>query len=353
MRHPYNGRTGPYRAARTLTAPIDAPICSPAGAVRTGGGPVTSKRTDTVESSIGAAYATLLAHPELDLPEFARKVGCTPEEAALVLDRLAELSLIGPGPTAINPVFAMQQILGRERDRQRQLQETYSTLSSALSDYATRPTGADPHTERIAGLAAVRQRLEGLAAQSTREVVSFSPGAVNPTDTRAAGRPLDLDALRRGVRMRTLYLDVVTYDPAALTYAAELVEAGAQIRVVPELPLRLIVVDRTIAVVPVDPANGTAGALVLRDPGTVTALLALFEAYWATGRDLTAPCAGCGPVELSILRLLATGAKDEAVARQLGLSVRTVRRGIAELMEQLRAGSRFELGARAAERGWI
>jgi len=61
----------------------------------------------------------------------------------------------------------------------------------------------------------------------------------------------------------------------------------------------------------------------------------------------------CTPLERSIVRLLATGAKDDAVARQLGLSVRTLRRGIAELMERLKATSRFQLGVRVAALGWL
>ncbi|MDP9611903.1 MULTISPECIES: LuxR C-terminal-related transcriptional regulator [Streptomyces] len=44
---------------------------------------------------------------------------------------------------------------------------------------------------------------------------------------------------------------------------------------------------------------------------------------------------------------------DSAVARQLGMSDRTVRRVVAQLMERLGAQSRFEAGVRAVERGWI
>ncbi len=50
----------------------------------------------------------------------------------------------------------------------------------------------------------------------------------------------------------------------------------------------------------------------------------------------------------SIVRLMAEGYKDEIVARRLGMSVRTCRRHIAEIMEELEATSRFQAGANAA-----
>ncbi|GHJ26044.1 hypothetical protein TPA0910_04770 [Streptomyces hygroscopicus subsp. sporocinereus] len=57
--------------------------------------------------------------------------------------------------------------------------------------------------------------------------------------------------------------------------------------------------------------------------------------------------------ERQMLRMLMQGLTDSAVARQLGMSDRTVRRAVAQLMERLGAQSRFEAGVRAVERGWI
>lgn len=54
-----------------------------------------------------------------------------------------------------------------------------------------------------------------------------------------------------------------------------------------------------------------------------------------------------------VLRLLDAGLKDEAIARQLGVSLRTVQRLVRLASEQLDVGSRFQLGAEAARRGLI
>lgn len=48
--------------------------------------------------------------------------------------------------------------------------------------------------------------------------------------------------------------------------------------------------------------------------------------------------------QVLIGRLMATGAKDAAIARQLGLSLRTVRAEISSLIAGLGARSRFQAG---------
>ena len=50
---------------------------------------------------------------------------------------------------------------------------------------------------------------------------------------------------------------------------------------------------------------------------------------------------------------LTEGAKDEQIARTLGISLRTVRRRIADLLSELGADSRFQAGVEAVRRGWL
>jgi DNA-binding NarL/FixJ family response regulator len=54
-----------------------------------------------------------------------------------------------------------------------------------------------------------------------------------------------------------------------------------------------------------------------------------------------------------MLTLLVSGLKDEAIARQLGWSLRTMRRRTSRLHELLGADNRFQAGVNAARRGWI
>jgi DNA-binding NarL/FixJ family response regulator len=59
------------------------------------------------------------------------------------------------------------------------------------------------------------------------------------------------------------------------------------------------------------------------------------------------------PRELKLLSLLFSGTTDKAAAATLDVSVRTVRRMVRDLMNRLGARSRFQAGAKAAERGWL
>ncbi|HEY8820946.1 MAG TPA: LuxR C-terminal-related transcriptional regulator [Dermatophilaceae bacterium] len=54
-----------------------------------------------------------------------------------------------------------------------------------------------------------------------------------------------------------------------------------------------------------------------------------------------------------ILSLLSDGRSDSTIARESGISVRTVERRVRSLMDRLGAKTRFQAGVQAARRGWI
>lgn len=54
-----------------------------------------------------------------------------------------------------------------------------------------------------------------------------------------------------------------------------------------------------------------------------------------------------------LLTLMRTGATDRAIARELGISLRTLHRRIARLQSLLGVQSRFQLGVLAAELEWL
>ncbi|UKJ63129.1 helix-turn-helix transcriptional regulator [Cellulosimicrobium cellulans] len=116
-------------------------------------------------------------------------------------------------------------------------------------------------------------------------------------------------------------------------------------RVAPALPLSLVALDDTVVLV-ARPDRTRA----VTDRDAVRALRALAESEWDRARAADDALA---PSEDTLLRLLAEGKTDTAVAARLGVSPRTVRRHAAGLMGRLGATSRFEAGARAAQRGWI
>ena len=95
--------------------------------------------------------------------------------------------------------------------------------------------------------------------------------------------------------------------------------------------------------------------LIVRQPGLVQALTGLFELLW--DRSAAVPGLDRGEARPDVRRLLlvqlAEGAKDEQIARALGLSLRTVRRRIADLLIELGVDSRFQAGVEAVRHGWL
>lgn len=311
------------------------------------------------------AYALLLERPTLDIEQFSAELGYGTEATREILAHLASMSLVSRSESsgrlvAVSPLYAMQQLLTQERNlleaRQEFLRVSHETLCHVLPSYAIRSIAPGVLTEQIHDLPSARRRMEELTIAATSEILSLCPAASNPTATYSPSRQLDLAALSRGVRMRAIYLDSIAYDTGALAYRAELIEAGGEVRVSSTLPTRLAIVDGKTAVVPMSLLNSIEGCLIIHHRGTVTALGALFESYWQNAVKLFAqPESGrdCTVTEHAILRLLASGAKDGTIARQLGLSVRTVRRCIADLMSRAGASSRFELAVRAVASGWL
>jgi hypothetical protein len=117
---------------------------------------------------------------------------------------------------------------------------------------------------------------------------------------------------------------------------------GVEVRVLDDLPGWFYVDDSHLAGLPVTWGESWPTTMVLIEtPPVIAALNHVFESLWRRAVPAVAVEAGWEPV----IRLVAQGMTDEAVGRYLGLDVRTVRRRVADAMEELGASSRFMLGA--------
>lgn len=236
-----------------------------------------------------------------------------------------------------------------------------AVIPSLLEDQQRgRHSDAQSDIERIDGLEHIRARLDDLAFFAHREVLALQQDGPLSAGYIEAARPLDLRCLRRGIRMRTVVLQTALEDPLTASYIRELVTLGAQVRTVAQHMERMIIYDRSIAVVPVDPAESALGALVIRQPSLVTNMVALFDWIWAEARVVDfADDSGVTEtepitvLEKQVLDVLARVSKDESAARELGISLRTFRRHVADLMLRLGASNRFQAAIMAKERGWI
>ena len=199
--------------------------------------------------------------------------------------------------------------------------------------------------------------LESWIRQSTGDLMWLRPDQWR----LPAGTAMDVavtEHLGRGRRSRAIY-------PArALEEAPQVIfqraSAGEEVRIIAEVPSRMAIIGEAGALLPAEWGSSDDRRLAIREPGLLTALTVLFEELW--DRAIVVPGAGIAPDPVTIsaemartmlLRQLSRGAKDEQIARSLGVSLRTVRRRMSDLFEELGVESRFQAGVEAVRRGWI
>ncbi|MFD3331216.1 helix-turn-helix domain-containing protein [Streptomyces sp. NPDC058700] len=326
---------------------------------------LTSLGLDAVAEAV---YRGLLAQPQDGVKDLAERLGLTTDQVRHALDTLSELALLRPSYDRegelwpVSPEVGLQLLMTRQQEQlaahQRQLEDSRAAAARLIAEFAeARPADTRSHSERLTGIDQIRDRLAALTRDTREEVMTFAPDGPQRPEHIEAAKPLNRELLERGVRMRTVYLNSASNSPHTLQYVSWLSQLGGEVRTVPTLPTRMIVVDRKAAVIPVNSDNSSEGALVLTGHGTLTALCALFDSVWSGARPLSeesrADDQGLTDQQAMVVVLLAEGHTDETIAKRLGVSPRTARRLASELMTRLGARSRFEAGVRAVQNGWI
>ncbi|MFJ9761568.1 LuxR C-terminal-related transcriptional regulator [Streptomyces sp. NPDC101149] len=311
-------------------------------------------------------YRVILANPMIRPDELAARLGEPEAAISVTLDRLSALALINADEVgtvrAVRPEIGMEHLPAPHQAelaaKQQQIEVPRPAAAELIPERADLARGKDdPGAERLVGIEAIRERIGELTSRLASEIMTFAPGGAHLTSDLAAAKVVDEPMLERGIGMRTIWLDSIRNDGPTLQYATWLQSLGGQARTVPTLPVRMIIMDRKYAILPVDTTDAAAGAVVLHGQGTVAALCALFDTIWETGTPLgmSQPqnAEGLTPQETEFLRLLGQGHTDQAIAVRLCVSHSTAQRFAARLMKKLGARSRFEAGFKAAARGWL
>ncbi|HTJ70031.1 MAG TPA: LuxR C-terminal-related transcriptional regulator [Actinospica sp.] len=316
-------------------------------------------------------YLTMHAVPTADTVEIANRLSLEISEVVDALDELADLTLLRPGlaPSGrLRPVSierALHTLLRQQAEQLKAQTNALSQLQSAVTELlASRPARSDSFgqvdVETITGDETIQQRLEELGMRATQSVYSLLPGGPQPREVLDAARPFDGELSERGVHVRAIYQTSIKSDRRNMEYARWLSGLGAEVRCAPVIPVRVLLIDNETAVLGHRQAPLPYEMFVIREPGILAPLIALFDISWNAAEPLDLPDAKSEETEaqptaqeLALLRLLAVGSTDEAVGKKLGVSVRTVRRIMADLMERLGASSRFEAGHKATQRGWL
>ncbi|WP_262062503.1 response regulator transcription factor [Streptomyces sp. STR69] len=311
-----------------------------------------------VSASDELVYRSILHQPDAGTVGWALLSGATPAELREACNRLLTLGLLQPpdsmgGLRAVDPRVAIRALIRRRETESELVAATAEEMATAYEAGLLRE---EPSRliEVASGEGAIAARLEEMYARAEHEVCLFdTPPYLAPPAPQV---DLQADLLKRGIVSRGIYAATALEDPNALSRAWNMVELGEQARVLPSVPLKLLVVDGRRALLPLTSSEaGGYCAVVVWHSAVTEALQKLFELAWQQATPLGRP-AGNGELsedEQALTRLLAAGLKDEAVARHLGVSLRTLRRRVSDLQERLGAASRFQLGLRAAQRGWL
>ena len=304
-------------------------------------------------------YRTLLRHSPTTIVALMGAVGRPREDVEAALRRLAGADLVelhGDAVVAAAPDPALRRVIDDEGRRLREVHEQLEALRRMLPTLAAEHEAAgEPRGEAVAVEVVDYERvvdvIKTLAAQASGDLLWVRPDQWRIPEGRAIDDWM-VDLLRGGRRSRVIYpARALEEAPEAVRRRAEL---GEHVRLLADVPGRLAVLGEA-AVLREDLAGSSGRVLVLRQPALVALARALFEELWQ--RALSVPGlegdAGQSTARRLLLERLARGAKDEQIARELGLSLRTVRRRVAEVLDELGAGSRFQAGVEAVRRGWL
>ena len=310
-----------------------------------------------------AAYRMLVNGPSGTASEVSGALGVSVGQATRVIASLEAKGLVARSGTAIDHVVASppdialgalivehQEGIRRAEEEMRGLRERYLAASSSRAEQVV---------DVVRGREAVRQRFNQLQRGARREVLEFVKGDVVAVSVEENVE--EEQAIDRGVTYRFLLERRTLERPGLMAAASETIRGGGEVRVTRELPIRLIVVDREIAMIPLAGAadDQSGGALLLRAGGLLDLAVSLFEQKWrdATRLDPAGESAIVSEElsvrERQILSMLNAGLTDRTVAARLNLSARTVQRYVADMMTRAEVDTRLQLGVQAIRRGWL
>ncbi len=277
---------------------------------------------------------------------------------------LIDLALLHPDPDdadwlrPVPPTAVLAQLLlpleQEIQERRRQAVELSSSFEPFMEISAQDP----PTTHAITvleGYSRIDASLSRATASCSQELLTLQPGGGRSPDILSQALARVRPLLDRGVRVRTLYQHTARHSQGIQAYLEQAGPGGMEIRTLEQLIDRLIIIDRKVAYIPAE--DDRQIALELRHPGLVAYLASVFEQFWNRAVPLGEHIPldrtpeGVTGVQRSIAQLLVEGYVDEAIARRLGMNVRTCRGHIAKLSATLGSGSRAQLGYLIARSG--
>ncbi|MEU9128049.1 helix-turn-helix domain-containing protein [Kitasatospora sp. NPDC048540] len=312
--------------ASLLSAPARALYLS---AIRTGG-----RLTAAEQSTVQAEVQELL-----DFGLLVRDLDDPPAVIAVDPKRLS---------TSLSAAWQREaaQLLARSvalTDELRELGDAFSELSGQVE--------SSGKIEYVQGKVPINQRLAILVDGCSQELLTAQPGGGRRPDTVRTAINRDLGVLRRGGTTRTIYQPSARYSSPTLEYVETMTQAGSHIRTLDEPFNILIVVDRKVAIIP--GSKDMTQACFVTDEAVISYLIQTFDSLWERAipfqGNREVPPQVLSSLRRQIIRSMLQGVGHRVIARNLGLSERTLARHIAEMREEYGVDTLFQLGWKLAQ----
>jgi len=329
-----------------------------------------------VTGTAARVYVELVETNQLSVAEAAERCGISVRRATTELRHIAALGLafqVTGRPVRYRAVAPDLAISGLVAQREKELQDVRATMHRLAEVFQETSRGRHPdaQVEVVHGTPNIARVADRVYEQTQHQLRGFDrpPYSREP----GTGYRMERSRLAAGVAYR------VIYDGDALAIPGRMYDdilpssaAGEQARTRPHLPIKLIISDDQLALIPAAVSRSIDTTFVIHRSPILDALMALFEAEWAKATPIpgtqapppeAASTAAPGPPSAShaapdaetaaLLAMLAAGMTDASIARSLSWSMRTTQRRMRQLMNDLGATSRFQAGVAAREKGWL
>ncbi|MDT9685403.1 helix-turn-helix domain-containing protein [Streptomyces sp. TRM76323] len=314
-----------------------------------------------------AAYRALVALGAAEVADLAHRLALPERETERTLRRLEAQGLAAQSSyrtdrwVAAPPAVALGALLTQQRHELEQAELAAVVLAEEYRAEAAAQPAVHDLVEVVTGASAVAHRFRQLQLGAAEEVCALVTG--RPVVVTGPENDAEERAAERGVAYRVVVEREVLEQPEGVAELTSALRRGERVRVVDRVPTKLVVADRSLAMVPLTGRGAEPAALVVHASGLLESLAGLFEAVWRDAVPLRLGAVDGVPAEerapgpdatdLEVLSLLLAGMTDASVAKQLDLGLRTVQRRVRGLMELAGVTTRLQLGWHAYERGWV
>lgn len=286
-----------------------------------------------------------------DDPEYAAG---TVARAALLL--LADLGLLRFDESArryhpVDPSAASDQLVVPLAQRGSELLAESARWNDTFAElgqlYRSSALGMTRSITEVHGIEAINAFIDTQLNDCRHGLLTAQPYGRRRASTLAQVEQRDVQALERGVQMRTLYQHSARQSQPTREHVAEMSALGAEVRTSDEFFKRLIIFDQHTALIPA--TENHVVAVAIHDKSVVAYLVDIFERAWDRAlpfvvEETDVARTVAGEIRAMTLRMLVEGYSDAASAKRLGISARTYASYIATLKEEYAVQTRFQLG---------